>query len=99
MDYIKRAVELADGAEWFTDYAGTDWVCIQSHEFLPDDQAGLDALAAQLVRQVDALGLEFTATNKQSRVWPEEARVPVYVNGPDRTMNTIKAIVDSGVLG
>ena len=89
-DYIKKAVELADGfsfndkdAYFSTDELGCMW---------------LDALAAQLVRQVDALGTvtlniydRGTEVGKSGQPWATGI-------AHDRTMNTIKAIVDSGVL-
>ena len=86
-DYIKAAVELADGWTYH------DGDC--SHEEterwfigckLP--QVWLDALAAQLVRQVDAIDGEKIHNDF----------IQIGVGPKDRTMNTIKAIVDSKVL-
>ena len=66
----------------------------------------LDALAAQLVRQVDALdgysfessfdGLTWIISNDLE--FRSSGSVLVEIEGPDRTMNTIKAIVESGAL-
>ena len=102
-DYIEKAAELADG--W--DHDGDElirlpvllkWIVGRN---LP--QHWLDALAAQLVRQVDAIDGII--------VWADETRAVVATTvrpgkvgslhfigeseGPDRTMNTIKAIVDA----
>ena len=87
MTYIRKAVELADGWDYYAD---------DDH-----DQGWLDMLAAQLVRQVDALdGFNFVSGQDcYSYVWracDDKAEMASY--GPDRTMNTIKAIVASGVL-
>ena len=109
-DYIRHAAELA---KW----TGKDecGVYVQLPEapislYLDDLENHAppwfkDALAAQLVRQVDALPGLFVYS------WPERSSVVVEgrnlnnpettrgsCDGPDRTMNTIKAIVDSGVL-
>lgn len=100
-DYIKKAVELAEG-----------WGFPSESQFLPgsppiaESPSGymgaieatpelLDALAAQLVRQVDALGdLKLVVSDDAAYF----TNIKIISIGPDRTMNTIKAIVDSGVL-
>ena len=99
--YIKKAVELADGWEYGSIYeppfAAFD---IPIDEW---EQWKLDALAAQLVRQVDATDRYSFFSHRDC------ATVTEYVDGypnekggaikrDDRTMNTIKAIVDSEVL-
>ena len=95
-DYIKQAIELADG-----------WSISEGRFFVPPffnlsteqlQQSDLDALAAQLVRQVDALGyveILIFACGTEVRLSGQE-HVARIASG--RTMNTIKAIVDSGVL-
>ncbi len=100
-DYIRKAVELADGWE-----VGTKGVTLPNgRSRLFDDpllgamsleQYWLDALAAQLVRQVDAAGWCFVITQEISEILAGEKTH--FHEGPDRTLNTIKAIVDSGVL-
>ena len=113
-DYIRKAVELADG--WDTTRMGNQRIKV----FAPHGEGGehpltdigyidqqhvIDALAAQLVRQVDALNSDvnvfiyrkLTEVGNPTNccgVWP----VLGESEGPDRTMNTIRAIVDSGVL-
>lgn len=98
-DYIKAAVELADGWTYH------DGDC--SHEEterwfigckLP--QVWLDALAAQLVRQIPKpYGIwQYPIGVSISSMDLEDGRELSKVEGPDRTMNTIKAIVDSKVL-
>lgn len=90
-DYIRKAVELADG--WYIThiYDGEDIVAWTDRQYPPSfvlqsmDRWGLDALAAQLVRQVDAL----------EGYWVKNI---CCISGDDRTLNTIKAIVNSGVL-
>ncbi len=99
-DLIKRAVELAD--EWSHD--GDDVQtpdgdilgdCVGIGDKMP--QTYLDALAAQLVRQVDNLFAHFVHIHPtRTRIYGDHGQNEV--QGPDRTMNTIKAIVDSGVL-
>ena len=87
-DIIKQAVELAEG--WFLGEFSDEVVhfpqSFGNHGYI-DQQWVLDALAAQLVRQVDALRPEIY-----------EHLFPRGHLGPDRTENTIRAIVESGVL-
>ena len=94
-DYIRKAVELADG--W--DSADEQVDCPLGCAFrFPLQVVVLDAIASQLVRQVDATDYWVEATSHFvdvrgigiSRKWRHES--------DDRTMNTIKAIVDSEVL-
>ncbi len=100
-DYIRAAVELAEG--WT---AEPSRICVNNAVFyidLADGQWVIDALAAQLVRQVDAAPkIHFESGGVgQVNVWRESEpwNRRTHAEGPDRTMNTIKAIVDSGVLG
>ena len=102
-DYIKRAVELADGWESH----GATIFGNEHHTFLTlDDQVGLDAVAAQLVRQVDALDDYFFVCDEDKSVtvgvddrdFRSAGTVLAEETSDDRTMNTIKAIVDSGAL-
>ena len=102
-DTVRKAVLLADGWDISTDdyYYGPYVVGAHISNI---KQSATDALAAQLVRQVDA---RWDQRNPQcphiiafaNRVecwatgWP-----PTVTEGLDRTMNTIKAIVDSKVL-
>ena len=89
-DYIRKAVELADGFRWLhrdqVEIPDLNNAVLRPFE----QQWFLDALAAQLVRQVDAV--------LPQQDWLTLSRPFYKTNGPDRTMNTIKAIVDSGVL-
>lgn len=97
-DYIRKAVELAG---WSTTRLGNQRVAV----FIPSDECDkgmllrigyldqphiLDALAAQLVRQVDQALCALD--------WGQLSKPFYKENGPDRTMNTIKATVDSKVL-
>ena len=94
-DYIRKAVELADGfAPEALQISNTDDMVVGFEE-----QFFLDALAAQLCRQVDALPMIWVcAENDTSCVQHSEFGTRAVERGPDRTMNTIKAIIDSGVL-
>jgi len=115
-DYIRKAVELAEG--WEFDEDGSFGLVLTTNDgnkfrvfgtyHMDPLQAALDALAAQLVRQVDDLAeydftsysehceVETDVTNEDGgRMWNTHTST----EGEDRTMNTIKAIVDSGVLG
>ena len=103
-DYIRKAVELADGwNEGPQGLAGGPVMESRSgYKGSFREQELLDALAAQLVRQVEG--------REQQSLWVFTDHSVVdfwvggaaenrgYAEGPDRTMNTIKAIVDSGVL-
>lgn len=100
-DYIKRGVELADG--WAIHGKSLAMPC-DAHRDLWDltdlDPCHLDALAAQLVRQVDATGRYRVETDQDYSLVHENMKPDndVIVFSKDRTMNTIKAIVDSGVV-
>ena len=109
LNQIKRAVELAN--HWWG--AGTEafgpsnfhrpYASLKVDS--PDTRFFLDALAAQLVRQVDALDTPDTVEITHDSVWVgyrsknnESWKRTKRTKSQDRTMNTIKAIVDSGVL-
>ena len=99
-DYIKKAVELADG--WELSLNGT-WIECMAWSSLSCNTAlipqyVLDALAAQLVRQCLERGHSFSVTLVGVRV-RESSRVDsqtlaIGSSNDDHTMNTIKAIVD-----
>ena len=115
-DYIREAVELAEGftlQKWhFGEMLKIGSYVVLSNHKQPLDFSILpqwfkDALAAQLVRQVDALPDttdwdDLISMNDCSGffVWTvegiEDALPPTYDQG--RTINTIRNIVDSGVL-
>ena len=113
-DYIRKAVELADGYAATEKYWYGPWYGPSDGYFDYDleptgkrVQPALDALAAQLVRQVDAIapsvafscgfqGEVFMYEENTDKEW--DAGYGVRDEVGDRTMNTIKAIVDSGVL-
>ena len=100
-EVIRKAVEQADGfdlmPEWDDSFYMDDCWDETSTDFDDPDQRILDALAAQLVRQVDAivtaefmsnlLGSFVTVMGKQTRCI-----------GPDRTMNTLRCITEWGGL-
>ena len=107
-DYLRKGAKLAG---WTTTRLGNQRIVV----FIPtpddvthvlrigylDEQHVKDALAAQLVRQVDAVHHYTVVTYiEQTTVedWAGNGEVIVSVRGFDRTMNTIKAIVDSKVL-
>ena len=101
-DLIQKAVELADGWYW-----GANDLVDPPPELRPigpvDDtmpQIYLDALAAQLVRQVEATdNYDVEVRGYYATDNPLEAEdIVTDVRSPDRTLDTIKAIVDSGVL-
>lgn len=115
-EYIRKAVELADGfkqrSEGFIrefDDSGANFInfYLEWPELEDELRFGLDALAAQLVRQVDALGPNYAMQLARDVVCvdiyePEGPRLLAHaqscIDGPNRTMNTIRAIVDSKVL-
>lgn len=93
-DYIRKAVELADGFEWDAERDVIIYTQYGQLNCARDEPMCLDHLAAQLVRQVERKGYAFESNaSMQSSVG-----LVKHVSGNDRTMNTIKAIVDSGVL-
>ena len=106
-EYIKAGVELADGwhlnaladADFYHQWGDSQYDFISSPLSDPD-QYLLDALAAQLVRQTDAIKRYTINAFGGASVHSNPSSVEGIVNrrGPDRTMNTIKAIVDSGAL-
>ena len=99
--YFLEGVELAEGWERVDSYQVRingvgHWFNAQTPDYVKD------ALAAQLVRQVDALETPHTVEMVHGAVWvgyrSQSAETFRKTKGPDRTMNTILAIVDSGVL-
>lgn len=91
-EYIRKGVELADDV-WPWDFWKTGVQDISEMSGLE-----IDALAAQLVRQVDASSPSSVAIyHGSTQVFADSGFTRR--KGDDRTMNTIKAIVDSGVLG
>ncbi len=105
-DYIRKAVELADG------WADNNWREIQgipdgagfvapiTEGYFPNNETFLDALAAQLVRQVDALNRYDVRISKRCTLMYDDPAMAAQWGSSDdnRTMNTIKVIVDSEVL-
>ena len=113
---IRKAVELADGWCWST-YSDSDlceleqadgayWYDDADSPITPDQMPRLllDALAAQLVRQVDASLAEIDVDVARGECFVYLGDFYSGLNniakafGPDRTMNTLRAIVDTGVL-
>lgn len=115
-EYIRKAIKLADNFDWsdrgyngiwieFPDgteevFQTSQGVLVISHPYL--QQYWLDALAAQLVRQVDALDTPDTVEVAHNAVWvgyrSKHNESWKRRKGTNRTMNTIRYIVDSGVL-
>jgi len=109
-DYIKAAGELADG--WTLSKDDHLEVRRKSMGIMFDaygydfDSLGdfeLDALAAQLVSQVDKSGRGrfYSVPGAAELQWEHSTPVQLihsYVKGDDRAMNSIKVIVDSKVL-
>lgn len=101
-DYIEKAARLADGWGLELDNDG-EYLVGPDMGWHQDciSQGAKDALAAQLVRQVDALrnphvGV-ITSDLGSITIWCNRQILAASIN-EDRTMNTIKAIIDSGVL-
>ena len=115
-DYIKAGVELADGWSYRSNKCqllsdrskpGSFWIKADGppkHPGCHIDNAFpvyIDALAAQLVRQVDATDNWFESLDDgEAIVWNRDGsgKIAKASEPNGRTMNTIKAIVDSGVL-
>ena len=110
-EYIRKAVELVG---WLESDEEGEYLQIPAQPFsayldeirAPCEQYLLDALAAQLVRQVDALiGIDIDVHKGFSSITTDQGKYSTghwveigEAQGEDRTMNTIKAIVDSKVL-
>lgn len=103
-DYMRKGVELAGGSHrYFNEPAKCSEiylvdvpVCYCRGDIAPDWIK--DALAAQLVRQVDASSPSSVAIyHGSTQVFADSGFTRR--KGDDRPINTIKAIVDSGVLG
>ena len=99
-DIIRKAVELAEGWQWVGERLPA-YIRTEFGEFDPEEEPQWvkDALAAQLVRQVDALKgcLELVVQDGESGIW-DQANCITCAMGDDRTDNTLRAIVESGVL-
>jgi hypothetical protein len=99
-DYIRKAVELADAWD-VVDRFGEDFIESPEGFGTPtkvNDQTLIDALATQLVRQVDAMDEMLTSTGKGTAGIYQGDKCLGWASGPDRTMNTIRAVVESGIL-
>lgn len=110
---LKKAVELADGWEWEKSVHGNEMLTVaggidlEEHELVEYlwqiPRPFLDALAAQLVRQVDAIdGMVFSVNPYCVHVFKSDGSGKMIAmdskHKDDRTENTINAIVESGVL-
>jgi len=100
MSVIRKAVEYANGWVWDVDEDGEETVlpAESSIYFLHDDlpQFIKDALAAQLVRQIDAMNYEIISSEGHCAVYDQEHQVnTLEVNSSyDRTDNTLNACVE-----
>ncbi len=103
-DYIRKAVELADGwsipetPELTYCAPNFDPLCHGHFNDYVDEmpQWHKDALAAQLVRQVDGLS-DYSGVRVRpdiTELFLDQGAMAI-ATGDNRTMNTIKAIVDS----
>ena len=95
-EYIRAAVELADGWEMFEGGPCILGVCIGSIEPSSKWQPiMLAALAAQLIEQVDATDYDIRVFSHSTMIFHggHEFRT---VSNDGRDMNTIKVVVDSG---
>lgn len=108
--YIRKAVELAGWEYDDNTLTGRSFVelpkiereskmMLASKWLDTEDPVLLDALAAQLVRQVDAIDCDVEITCGEIAVCdPYGSILERRDEVGDRTLNTIKCIVDSGVL-
>ena len=109
-DTLRRAVKLADGWEWTADgLIHGPWPLPEWH---PDDLTDLDqtvfldALAAQLWKQANAIeGIDVVSEPRKTTVlqFTDGEPFPHWIQvgrheGTDRSENDITAIVESGVL-
>ena len=103
-DYIRKAVDLLGWAINGTAFFMAPWslhIGI-STAFTNVEQWELDAIAAELVRQVDALpdhAIPMASHTTTVDYYPDDGPVNLgAASGFGRTMNTIRAIIDSKVL-
>ncbi len=101
-DYIRKAIGLADHFDFENDELIITPVGTASMDYVCEYHSFTDLLAAQLVRQVDALDTPDTVEVTHNKVWvgyrSKNNESWRSTKGPDRAMNTIRAIVDSGIL-
>ncbi len=123
-DYIRKAVELADGWEidnqedgdaeydYLSQAGNMEWHFNEDPMWVNDiPEIFIDALAAQLVRQVDSVaGYDLVSYTERAEIESDLQRSPdgkticrswrvvAQSINQGRTMNTLKAIIDSGVL-
>ena len=99
-DYIREGIELADG--WSRGAGNLVWNGQHPFELNgPMREMVLDSVAAQLARQVDAVDRYILDDDRgYTDVLDDYCRgsLIAQATGPSRTENTIKAIIDSGVL-
>lgn len=114
-DYIRKAIELAIG--WKINISHNDFktecvippLGVDTLENMSKNQMLMDALSAQLIRQVNELdgysvgaGGEFDQVNRALVYGPKFVAWRGHVigdsDGKDLTMNIIRAIIDSEVL-
>ena len=105
-DYIRKAVELADGWQCHSSFVIIS-APLQNTEIEDLGRCHKDALAAQLTRQVESSGDYYVAQYGDGRTSVNQfsgglqlstSIRPKDISVADRTMSTIKAIVDSGTL-
>lgn len=105
-DYIRKAVEIADGWEiTWEKMIPSDFTHVTMPAgvtFYLEDKArpqwAIDALAAQLVRQAESAGYMVTVYGAYVCIEGKGTEFDFKGEKGCRTINTIKAIVDSGVL-
>ena len=97
-EYIKAGVGLADG--WLERDEFIIGPSPLMDYYAPEGiaQPILDALAAQLVRQVEAAECRVTFYGAYVSIERDDSEHDYVGVAGQRTLNTIKAIVDSGVL-
>ena len=94
--YVQKGVELANGFSYEPNGKFKSYVTGPDMDYEIDVIPAhfKDALAAQLVRQVDASEYTFSSNVDHGA----SVGLIKHIEGQDRTMNTIRAIVDSKVL-
>ena len=106
-DYIKAAVEQADGFQLTSDgryFSLPDGGYVPPIDECP--QQYIDALAAQLARQVDDTEYRLIVSGRFTEIMQDNfedvkrmtSKCIASSKGPNRSMNTIKVVVDSKVL-
>jgi len=96
-EYIRDAVKLADGWSFKTEFIGCSPSGNTFSISFMAEQEMLDALVAQLISQVDETDYRVRVSYDETIIY-HMGELYAFHKGDDRSMNSLKAILDSRVL-